>query len=51
MNENPKLSTINDSECVKLFVNFYKLLFLGSPFAEKMLNIKIEEAKFKKKGG
>jgi hypothetical protein len=50
MNENQKLSTINDTECVKLYINFYKLLFLGTPFAEKMLNIKLEESKAKSKG-
>lgn len=44
MNESQKL-IINDNESVKLLLNFYKLLFLGSPFAEKMLNIKIEESK------
>ena len=48
MNENTK--PINDTECIKLYVHFYKLLFLGSPFAEKMLNIKLEEVKTKKKG-
>jgi hypothetical protein len=43
---------INDNECIKLFLNFYKILFLGSPFAEKMLNIKFEETKTTgKKGG
>jgi hypothetical protein len=30
-------------------LNFYKLLFLGSHFAEKMLNIKIPEGTGKKK--
>ena len=53
MNEvliNQKVS-INDNECIKLFLSFYKLLFLGSPFAEKMLNIKFEESKSKKGGG
>lgn len=44
MATNQKLQ-INDNECIKLFLNFYKLLFLGSPFAEKMLNIKFEEQK------
>ena len=48
MNENTK--PINDTECIKLYVHFYKLMFLGSPFAEKMLNIKLEEVKTKKKG-
>lgn len=43
MSENPKLSQLNDTECIKLYINFYKLLFLGTPFAEKMLNIKLEE--------
>jgi len=47
MNENSKLSTMNDTECIKLYINFYKLLFLGSPFADKMLNIKLEETKTK----
>jgi hypothetical protein len=50
MNEmltNQKLQ-INDNECIKLFLSFYKLLFLGSIFAEKMLNIKFEESKSKK---
>ena len=36
---------INDNEAVRMFLNFYKLLFLGTPFSEKMLNIKIEEKK------
>jgi hypothetical protein len=52
MNEmliNQKLA-INDNECIKLFLSFYKLFFLGSPFAEKMLNIKFEESKTKKGG-
>ena len=47
MNEmltNQKL-IINDNECIKLFLHFYKLLFLGSIFAEKMLHIKFEESK------
>ena len=50
MNEmltNQKLQ-INDNECIKLFRSFYKLRFLGSIFAEKMLNIKFEESKSKK---
>jgi hypothetical protein len=42
---------INDNECIKLFLNFYKVLFLGSPFAEKMLNIKFEESKATGKKG
>ena len=49
MNEmltNQKLQ-INDNECIKLFLSFYKLLFWGSIFAEKMLNIKFEESKTK----
>ena len=53
MNElfsNQKLK-INDNESIKLFLNFYKLLFLGSPFAQKMLNIKFEEQKSSKKAG
>jgi len=41
---NQKL-VITDNECVKLFLHFYKLLFLGSSFAEKMLHIKFEESK------
>lgn len=40
-------SVVSDNESIKLFLNFYKLLFLGSHFAEKMLHIKFEE---KKKG-
>jgi len=54
MNEmitNQKL-VINDNESIKLFLNFYKIMFLGSPFSEKMLNIKFEESKSTgKKGG
>ena len=42
MNETNKV-VVNDTEAVKLFLSFYKLLFLGSQFAEKMLNIKLEE--------
>lgn len=38
---------ISENDCVKLFLHFYKLLFLGSPFAEKMLHIKFEEPKAK----
>ena len=30
-----------DNEAIELFVNFYKLLFLGSRFASKMLKIKL----------
>jgi hypothetical protein len=40
-----KTSVVSDNESIKLFLNFYKLLFLGSPFAEKMLHIKFEEKK------
>ena len=47
---NQKL-VINDNESIKLFLNFYKILFLGSPFAEKMLNIKFEETKTAGKKG
>ena len=36
---------INDNESIMLFLSFYKLLFLGSPFADKMLHIKLEETK------
>ena len=34
-----------------MFLSFYKILFLGSPFAEKMLNIKFEESKTTSAGG
>eukprot|EP00347_Sterkiella_histriomuscorum_P021491 403333793 len=50
MGENPKIQTLNDTECIKLYINFYKLLYLGTPFAEKMLNIKLEETKVSSKG-
>ena len=33
-----------DNEALLLFLNFYKLLFLGSKFARKMLKIKIEKS-------
>lgn len=39
--------SINDNESIKLFLSFYQLLFLGSPFAEKILHIKFEEPKKK----
>lgn len=51
MNEHPKLTSLNDTECVKLYINFYKLLYLGSPFAQKMLNIRFEETKSKSTKG
>lgn len=51
MTDNPKVQTLNDTECIKLYINFYKLLFLGTPFAEKMLNIKLEESKSKSTKG
>lgn len=41
---------MNDTECIKLYINFYKILYLGTPFAQKMLNIKLEESKTVKKG-
>ena len=47
---NQKL-VINDNESIKLFLSFYKIMFLGSPFAEKMLNIKFEETKTTGKKG
>jgi len=40
----PDVKKIPDPDAIKLFLNLYKLLFLGSPFAQKMLNIKIESA-------
>lgn len=49
LTDNTKLVTLNDTECIKLYINFYKLLYLGTPFAEKMLNIKLEENKSKAK--
>lgn len=33
---------IPDNEVIALFVNFYKLLFLGTPFSRKVLKIKLE---------
>ena len=33
---------IPDNEAIGLFINFYKLLFLGSDFAKKMLKIQID---------
>lgn len=33
---------IPDNEAIGLFINFYKLLFLGTDFAKKMLKIQIE---------
>lgn len=44
MNEQSKIK-VNDNEAAKLFLHFYKLLFLGSPFAEKLLHIKLEDTK------
>ena len=32
---------ITDSEAVILFVHFYKLVFLGTPFKEKVFQIKL----------
>jgi hypothetical protein len=33
---------IPDNEVISLFIGFYKLMFLGSKFASKMLKIKVE---------
>ena len=49
LSDNTKIVQINDTETIKLYINFYKLLYLGTPFAEKMLNIKLEESKVKSK--
>lgn len=38
----------NENDAVKLFGHFYKLLFLGSPFAEKMLHILFVDPSFGK---
>lgn len=43
----PKLANqlemkIPDNEVIALFVNFYKLLFLGTPFSRKVLKIKLQ---------
>jgi len=35
---------LSDSKAVVLFVCFYKLLFLGTDFANKMLKIKLENS-------
>ena len=35
----------DDSNAISLFVQFYKLLFLGTDFASKMLKIQLEEKK------
>lgn len=32
-----------DNEAIELFVNFYKLLFLGTKFASKMLKITLNQ--------
>ena len=34
---------IPDNEAVQLFIHFYKLLFLGSNFAQKMLKLQIDK--------
>ena len=34
--------TIPDNEVISLFISFYKLMFLGSRFAQKMLKIKVQ---------
>jgi len=34
---------IPDNEAIGLFINFYKLLFLGSEFSKKMLKIQLEK--------
>ena len=34
---------IPDTEAVQLFINLYKLLFLGSKFAQKMLKLQIDK--------
>ncbi|CDW76050.1 heat repeat-containing protein 6-like [Stylonychia lemnae] len=49
LSDNTKMVQLNDTETIKLYINFYKLLYLGTPFAEKMLNIKLEETKQKAK--
>ena len=46
-NIDPKLASqlemkIPDNEVIALFVNFYKLLFLGTPFSRKVLKIKLQ---------
>lgn len=35
---------IPDNEVISLFIGFYKLMFLGSKFAAKMLKIKVENS-------
>jgi len=36
-----------DSEAIILFLNFYKLIFLGTRFAEKVLQIKLQTSESK----
>lgn len=36
---------MDETQAIKLFVSFYKLLFLGTEFSSKMLKIKIIEKK------
>lgn len=38
----PQESLIPDNEVISLCINFYKLMFLGSKFAQKMLKIKVD---------
>jgi len=40
-----KVNLIPDSEAILMFVHFYKLVFLGTRFTEKVLQIKIETPK------
>ena len=35
---------IPDNEAIVMFISFYKLLFLGSKFAKKMLKLKLESS-------
>ena len=39
---------IPDNDVVSLFISFYKLMFLGSKFAQKMLKIKLENSSSQK---
>jgi hypothetical protein len=41
--EGKKLRVIPDSEAIILFLHFYKLIFLGTRFTEKVFQIKIAQ--------
>ena len=35
---------LEDSDAIILFINFYKLIFLGTKFTEKVLQIRVQQS-------